>query len=161
MDNFAFASARQLRTAIADGVLTAVEVIAVLQARKERKESQGLVLKGKSLGLMNSLLGVPAPAKAAKAAEAPREAVVGELEEYAAKLKLKSAKQLAQQASRAFLPWKKSALAAEIASRDVPRPHAAAEAIVAKVDAPVGDRLEDLQAMLAQVHAMQARIDAL
>ena len=157
MDNFAFASARQLRTAMNDGVLTAVDALAVLQARKERKESQGIALKGKSLGLMNSLLGVPAPAKAAKAAEEPRAAVVGEAEAYAAKLKLKSAKQLAQQASRAFLPWKKSALAAEIASRDVPR----LLEFDARVDAPVGDRLEDLQAMLAQVHAMQARIDAL
>ena len=164
MDNFAFASARQLRTAMNDGVLTAVDALAVLQARKERKESQGLVLKGKSLGLMNSLLGVPAPAKAAKAAEEPRAAVVGEAEAYAAKLKLKSAKQLAQQASRAFLPWKKSALAAEIASRDAaPATPEQINSLMAASEAQVHatGSVAQLEAMLAKVLAMQARVDAL
>ena len=38
MDNFAFASARQLRTALNESVLDKAQVLAVLQERKERKE---------------------------------------------------------------------------------------------------------------------------
>ena len=76
MDTFAFATAAQLRSALTDGVLTSADVLTVLQTRKERKEKSGQALKGKSLALMNSLLGIPAPAKAAKAE--PRDAEVGE-----------------------------------------------------------------------------------
>ena len=144
MDTFAFATAAQLRSALTDGVLTSVEVLAVLQTRKERKEKSGQALKGKSLALMNSLLGIPAPAKAAKAE--PRDAEVGESEAYAAKLTLRTDKQLAQQAAKAYLPWKKAALAAEIAKRD---------------SAPEFERvttLPELESMMKQLVAMRAEL---
>ena len=153
MDNFAFASARQLRTALNDGVLISAQVLAVLQERLERKEKSGQALKGKSLALMNELLGIAAPAKAAKAAQEPREAELGESEAYAAKLTLRTDKQLAQQAAKAYLPWKKSALAAEIASRD------AAPALT-----PDSDRvatIPELEAMLANIERIRAEFAAL
>ena len=152
MDNFAFASARQLRTALNDGVLISAQVLAVLQERLERKEKSGQALKGKSLALMNELLGIPAPAKAAKAAE-PRAADEGEAEAYAAKLTLRTNPQLAQQAAKAYLPWKKAALAAEIASRD------ASPALT-----PDSDRIAtipELEAMLANIERMRAEFAAL
>ena len=154
MDNFAFASARQLRTALNDGVLISAQVLAVLQERLERKEKSGQALKGKSLALMNELLGIPAPAKAAKAEE-PRAADEGEAEAYAAKLTLRTNPQLAQQAAKAYLPWKKAALAAEIASRDA---SPAAEPAAATDDVPT---LAELQAMLANIKAIGARFDRL
>ena len=153
MDNFAFASARQLRTALNDGVLISAQVLAVLQERLERKEKSGQALKGKSLALMNELLGIPAPAKAAKAAQEPREAELGEAEAYAAKLTLRTDKQLAQQAAKAYLPWKKAALAAEIASRD------SAPSLT-----PDSDRvatIPELEAMLANIERMRAEFAAL
>ena len=151
MDTFAFATAAQLRSALTDGVLTSADVLTVLQTRKERKEKSGQALKGKSLALMNSLLGIPAPAKAAKAE--PRDAEVGEAETYAAKLTLRTDKQLAQQAAKAYLPWKKSALAAEIAKRD------ASPALT-----PDSDRIAtipELEAMLANIERMRAEFAAL
>jgi hypothetical protein len=151
MDTFAFATAAQLRSALTDGVLTSADVLTVLQTRKERKEASGQALKGKSLALMNSLLGIPAPAKAAKAE--PRVAEVGESEAYAAKLTLRTDKQLAQQAAKAYLPWKKAALAAEIASRD------ASPALT-----PDSDRIAtipELEAMLANIERMRAEFAAL
>lgn len=153
MDTFAFATAAQLRSALTDGVLTSADVLTVLQTRKERKEKSGQALKGKSLALMNSLLGIPAPAKAAKAAQEPRVAEVGEAEAYAAKLTLRTDKQLAQQAAKAYLPWKKSALAAEIAKRD------SAPALT-----PDSDRvatIPELEAMLANIERMRAEFAAL
>ena len=153
MDNFAFASARQLRTALNDGVLISAQVLAVLQERLERKEKSGQALKGKSLTLMNELLGIPAPAKAAKAAQEPRAADEGEAEAYAAKLTLRTNPQLAQQAAKAYLPWKKAALAAEIASRD------SAPALT-----PDSDRvatIPELEAMLANIERMRAEFAAL
>lgn len=153
MNTFAFATAAQLRSALTDGVLTSADVLTVLQTRKERKEKSGQALKGKSLALMNSLLGIPAPAKAAKAAQEPRAADEGEAETYAAKLTLRTDKQLAQQAAKAYLPWKKSALAAEIASRD------AAPALT-----PDSDRvatIPELEAMLANIERIRAEFAAL
>ena len=153
MDTFAFATAAQLRSALTDGVLTSADVLTVLQTRKERKEKSGQALKGKSLALMNSLLGIPAPAKAAKAAQEPRVAEVGEAEAYAAKLTLRTNPQLAQQAAKAYLPWKKAALAAEIASRD------SAPALT-----PDSDRvatIPELEAMLANIERIRAEFAAL
>ena len=152
MDNFAFASARQLRTALNDGVLISAQVLAVLQERLERKEKSGQALKGKSLALMNELLGIPAPAKAAKAAQEPRVADEGEAEAYAAKLTLRTDKQLAQQAAKAYLPWKKSALAAEIASRD---------SSPAPIPADRVATMAELEAMLASIERKAALFAAL
>ena len=151
MDNFAFASARQLRTALNDGVLISAQVLAVLQERLERKEKSGQALKGKSLALMNELLGIPAPAKAAKAEE-PRAADEGEAEAYAAKLTLRTNPQLAQQAAKAYLPWKKAALAAEIASRD---------ASPAPIPADRVATMAELEAMLASIERKAALFAAL
>ena len=155
MDNFAFASARQLRTALNDGVLISAQVLAVLQERKERKEKSGQALKGKSLALMNELLGIAAPAKAAKAAPVLRDADEGEAEAYAAKIADWSDKKIAQSARNAHLPWKKAALAAEIASRDSAP---AAEPAAATDDVPT---MAELEAMLANIKAIGARFDRL
>tara|TARA_B100000795_G_scaffold155797_1_gene116886 strand:- start:278 stop:901 length:624 start_codon:yes stop_codon:yes gene_type:complete len=156
----AFASANLLASHIESELVSKMDVIAILQARKDRKISRNQEFKGKSAKLLNKLLGIEVPRPHATPAQinslmaasevevqviadrsAKAEVMLAEDKEMAYLMKLESAskKQIESRLLKVKLEWKKNLLlgALEQFGGDVPqavRPHAQAEEIVARVD---------------------------
>lgn len=132
---YAFTPANDLAKIISAAIITKADGIAILQARKERKDAKGKPFAGKSASLLASLLGIAPPAKP----EAPTDEAA-----YVAKITNWSKAQINASLAKVHLSWKKTALTSELASRSNLRTdHSTAEKIVATVEAKA-DRLTKL-----------------
>lgn len=145
---YAFTPANDLAKIIEAAIITKADGIAILQARKERKLAKDKPFKGRSASLLASLLGLAPVAAPKPATSAKAETPVDVQAEYAEKIMGWSKKQLACSLKKAHLTWKKELLQAQIGSR----PHANAEAIVAKVDA--SESADAAQALTSLIQAI-------